>query len=438
MKSMIKPSLGIWTTTGLVIANMIGAGIFTTSGIMASYLPNGITVLFCWLWGGLIALSGALCYSELSTSMPENGGEYIYLSKLYHPVLGFLSGWTSLIVGFSAPIALSGKAFSEYFLKGINCYNSENSILTNSLAIGVIFIFSAIHYFGTKKGVIIQNILSYLKVIMIITLAVAGLVVGGGDVSLTLDSTTKLSILPMGTVMVMVMFSYSGWNAASYITEEVKNIKRNLPLSLIIGTSTVIILYLLINIFIFKSVPFKNIQGEIAVIKLASDFAFGFFPGKLFSIIIALILLSSISAFIIIGPRVYHAMSKNGHFPSFAGEIHKKHKVPSKAILIQCIISIMMVIVGSIEQLLIYIGFALWLFPLLSVIGLMIFKNKLQKNKERVKTLGYPITPLFFIVNTICLMGFAFANKPLESSVAIITVCLGIPVYLGWRKYVSI
>lgn len=436
----LERRLGPFSATAIVVANMIGAGIFTTSGLMAAHLPGPGWVLLCWLFGGLIAISGALCYAELATRMPVAGGEYIYLRKLYHPVLGFLTGWTSLFVGFSAPIAASAMSFAEYIFAGIDSqYLAANpsylTLLNKGTAIFLILVFTFLHYLGLRLGSRVQNTLTILKIAIVSGLAGAGLLLGKGELpSLTVEINGSFSYMALGTAMMLVMFSYSGWNASAYIAEELKRPRKTLPFSLGAGTGIVIFLYLAINIFILYTVPYSRLQGVIPVVKSASVNAFGEWMGKSLSFLIGLALLSSLSAYIIIGPRVYFAMAKDRLFFPFASRVHDRYRVPGRSILVQGTIAVLMVALGSFEQLLIYLGFALGIFPWLAVVGLFIARRRKIGEESAVKVWGYPAVPVFFLASSLVLMVFNYLNRPFESTAAVVTVACGIPFYYFWVK----
>ncbi|MBU4204371.1 MAG: amino acid permease, partial [Acidobacteria bacterium] len=297
----IKRTISPATATALVVANMIGAGIFTTSGIMAAQLPGPAWILLCWLLGGLIAICGALSYAELATRMPYEGGEYVYLKKLYHPSLGFLTGWTSFFVGFSVPIAASAMAFSEYIFEGLQIQGlspTDLMLIKKGSALILITVFTGIHYLGVHLGSRVQNILTAIKVIIVSGLALAGILLSGGRPVQLLDFRVEgpFTGLAFGTAMMLVMFSYSGWNASSYIAGELKNPRKTLPQSLVLGTVIVIVLYLALNLFIFQAVPYTEAKGTIAIVKQASISAFGDWMGNALSILVSLALLSSLSA----------------------------------------------------------------------------------------------------------------------------------------------
>jgi APA family basic amino acid/polyamine antiporter len=435
----IERKLGLVTATFIVVANMIGTGIFTTSGLMAAQLPGPNWVLLCWFFGGLIAMSGAVCYAELATRMPEEGGEYLYLKQLFHPLLGFLTGWTSFIVGFSVAIAASSMAFTEYTFEGIGLQMSGSGyllvILKKGIAVAMIFLFTFLHYLGLRAGSRVQNVLTVIKIIIILVLVAAGIAVGRGDLSaLSFHVASPTEGMALGMAMMLVMFSYSGWNASSYIAGEIKRPRRTLPFSLIIGTLIVMVLYLAINLFIFKSLSYEEAKGTIAIVKLASTKSLNSWMGSVVGMIVGIGLLSSLSAFIMIGPRVYYAMAKDRLFFSFAKKVHPKYRVPGKSILFQGAIAIIMVIIGSFEQLLVYIGFALNIFPWLAIFGVFLARRKHVGDKTAVKVWGYPVVPLFYLASSLTLMCINYVNRPMESTAAVVTVLSGIPLYFLWIK----
>jgi len=434
----LQRSLGLFPATNIVVANMIGAGIFTTSGLLMAGLNNPLLMLGLWVAGGFIALCGALSYGELGASMPGAGGEYHFLSKLYSPLFGFLSGWVSFIVGFSAPIAASAIGFSEYFcraLPAIPGWLEGSGIMSveatkSSLSVLVIIIFSFIHYRGTKSGALIQNILTILKVALIIMLLLSGFLSdkgeagnfsSGGWVSPGLSGWKTI-----GLSLMWIMFAYSGWNASTYLGAELKNPSKTLPRSLILGTGIVMILYLGLNMLYIYGINPTQMKGVISVGGLAMGNLFGNSADRLFSLLISFALFSSLSAFIIIGPRVYYAMAKDGLFFKSVARIHPKYKVPSNSIILQSVIGIIMVLSGTFEQVLTYMGFALGIFPILTVTGVFILR---RNNPTALKMKGFPYTQIIYVSTGILILVLSFMERPFESSVASFTVLAGIPAY---------
>jgi basic amino acid/polyamine antiporter, APA family len=439
----LQRKLGLFPATNIVVANMIGAGIFTTSGLLMAGLNNPMLMLALWFAGGIIALCGALSYGELGASMPGAGGEYHFLSKLYHPIFGFLSGWVSFIVGFSAPIAASAMGFSEYFCRALPAVPDwfENAGLLSRastqtfLSVTVIIIFTYIHYHGIKSGSVIQNILTLLKVGLIVLLLLAGFISGKGDVS-NFNSGGWVSSgfagwKTIGLSLMWIMFAYSGWNASTYIGAEIKNPVKTLPRSLILGTGIVILLYLGLNMLYIYSINPVDMKGIISVGGLAMGNLFGRSAEILFSLLIAFALFSSLSAFIIIGPRVYYAMARDGLFFKSVARIHPKYQVPSNSIVLQCLIAVLLALSGTFEQVLTYMGFALGIFPILTVSG--IFRLR-KKNPSALKMGGFPFTQIIYVTSGIIILVLAFFERPVESSIALITVLIGIPAYFIFKK----
>ena len=438
----LKRRLGFFPATNIVVANMIGAGIFTTSGLLLADLHDPLLMIGLWLVGGIIALCGAISYGELGASMPEAGGDYLFLSRLFHPSAGFLSGWLSFIVGFSAPIAASAIGFSEYFLRvfpGMNEWfgfipGSGPLIMQKTLAVLIIVVFTLIHYTGLELGAKVQNFLTVLKVVLIAGLIIAGLAFGDGD-SLNFRKAASDGSFSgwksIGLSLMWILFAYSGWNASTYIGSEIKNPRKNLPASLIAGTGIVILLYLLLNVVFVYAIPPDEMKGVISVGGLAMGKLFGGPAERVFSLLISFALFSSLSAFIIIGPRVYYKMASDGLFFKGIARVHPKFKVPSYAIVLQGVIAVIFVISGTFEQILTYMGFSLGIFPLLTIAGLI--KMRL-KGRSAVKMPGFPVPQLVYLFAGSLILVLAFLERPLESLLAIGTLLTGIPVYLIFRK----
>lgn len=439
----LKRQLGLFPTTNIVVANMIGAGIFTTSGLLMAGLNDPLLMLTLWVVGGIIALCGALSYGELGAAMPGAGGEYLFLSKLYHPIFGFLSGWVSFIVGFSAPIAASALGFSEYFCRAIpaiplwfeNAGIMDPQATKTFLSVTVILIFTFIHYRGIKSGSLVQNVLTLLKVALILFLLLAGFLSGKGDLANFHSgggvSSDMAGWKTIGLSLMWIMFAYSGWNASTYIGGEIKNPMKTLPRSLILGTGIVILIYLGLNILYIYGIKADEMKGVISVGGLAMGNLFGKTADTLFSLLISFALFSSLSAFIIIGPRVYFSMAKDGLFFKSAARIHPKFQVPSNSIVFQAVIAVILTLSGTFEQVLTYMGFALGLFPILTVSGVFILR---KDNPGAMRLPGFPVAQIVFIAAGVMILVLSFLEKPVESSIASITVLAGIPAYYLFIK----
>ena len=432
--------LGLYPLTNIVVANMVGAGIFTTSGLVMAQLHHPPLLLGLWVLGGLIALCGAFSYGELGAAFPQAGGEYVFLSRLYHPLFGFLSGWVSFVVGFSAPIAASAIGLTEYLARAFPALLGQGGvqavILKKAYAILFIALFTFIHLQGLRFGSGVQSGLTGLKVLLIAALILAGLLLGRGSWSnLTGFESFHFSLAGwkgLGLSLMWIMFAYSGWNASAYIGSEVKNPSRNLPRSLLLGTGIVILLYLGLNLFYIYALPWPKMSGVIPVGSLAAENLFSVSFNKAITLLIAFAQFSSLSAFIILGPRVYYSMAKDGVFFKFASDIHPRTRVPAKSIMLQALIAAVFVASGSFKQILTYMGFSLGLFPLLAVLGVFILR---RRGLLSYRMPGYPLLPSFYILAGAGILCLGFLESPVPSSIALATVALGIPAYFLFKSY---
>lgn len=438
----VHHQIGLFSASNIVIANMVGAGIFTTSGLLMSGLGNPWLLIALWIMGGIIALCGALSYAELGAAMPHAGGEYIFLSRLYSPLFGFLSGWVSFVAGFSAPIAASAIGFSEYLFRAFPELAPGGSYelflgghLDKLLAIGVIVLFTLVHLRGLKFGATIQNYLTILKVALIAVLIFAGFLFGQGDFTHFSQGTPVVfnfsSIKTMGLSLMWIMFAYSGWNASTYIGSEIRDPVRNIPRSLMYGTALVMLMYVLMNIvFVYATTP-REMKDVISIGGLTVKNLFGNSMEFAFSLLIAFALFSALSAFIIIGPRVYYSMAQDGYFFRFAAKIHPKYQVPSAAIVMQSAIAVLMVVSGTFDQILTYMGFSLGLFPLLAVAG--VFKLRAGKTNKPIIG-GFPFHLVIYLLFGVLILSLSYLERPIESSIALATALTGIPFFYYFKK----
>lgn len=362
-------------------------------------------------------------------------------------MLGFLSGWLSLIVGFSAPIAASAIGFSKYFIWAFPGFQSwflfdkimSPEMFSRLLAILVILTFSLLHARGVVLGAKVQNGLTILKVALVAGLIIAGFALGQGDFShLKISSaggqTLNFSFSgwkSMGLSLMFIMFAYSGWNSATYIGSEIKNPLKVIPRSLLISAGIVTILYLLLNLFFVYAIPPEKMAGEPEIGGVAANLAFGDFAGTIISLLISFALFSSLSAFIILGPRVYYSMARDGYFFKWVSAVHPRFKVPQNALILQSSIAIILVMSGTFEQILAYMGFSLGIFPILAVLG--VFKLRMT-GKSKLKLPGYPVAHIFFIVVSLSILVLAYFERPWESTIAILTALSGIPVFYWFKK----
>ncbi|MBW1952916.1 MAG: amino acid permease [Deltaproteobacteria bacterium] len=447
-----RHQLGLFSAVILVVANMVGTGIFTTSGFIIQELQNPWAMLFCWALGGLFALTGALCYGELGARFPRAGGEYVFLRESFGEPLAFLSGWVSLLVGFSAPIAAAAMAFAVYFLgsaglglnSGFTWTVQGLTVLTLSpvtlLASGVILAFSFIHRHSLFLGSHIQNLLTLFKVVLILALVFLGLAWGAGSAS-HFGALPPLRVFFSGqfaTSLIFITFAYSGWNAAAYMGSEISRPTRNIPLALALGTLVVTILYLLLNMTFVYGLSAQEMSGVLEVGEKAALALFGPEVSRGFAGAIALSLLSLISAMMMTGPRIYQAMAGDGLFFTAFGRLRGGSGPPGNAILLQAGLALVMVFTASFENLLIFIGFTLSLFSLITVVGLMVLRHRQPAPGLPYRTAGYPVTPLFFIMCNLWIVLFSIINKPLVSLTGLAAAFLGVLLYIFFKRRAAV
>jgi APA family basic amino acid/polyamine antiporter len=438
--------LGLVSATALVVSNMIGTGVFTTTGYLAQDLGEVKLIFLIWVVGAVCALAGALCYSELGINFPSSGGEYVYLTQAFGPTWGFMTGWVSFFAGFSAPIAAAALAFSDYLAYFWPVLQQSNAQFTiGSIRFGgaqlaasaLISVFTVINFFGIRLVAPLQNLLTGAKVAVIIGFILLGLAAGTGDWSHFSQSTERASSTPLAAQFAISMFfiyiSYSGWNAATYVAEEVRHPASTLPRSLALGAGLVAILYLALHVIYIYAAPIGEMKGVIAIGSLAASRLFGTAVGGIFAALMALSLISTVNAMVTVGPRLYYAMAKNRAFFHAATRVHPRWHTPVFAIFCQGACSILMTFVPF-QDLLIYIGFLLNFFASLSVATLFVFRRRPGWQRLPVLNAGWPVIPAFFLIVGIWMTLFGLTLKPMISFCAVLTIVTGAAAYHFWIR----
>jgi APA family basic amino acid/polyamine antiporter len=437
--------LGVVSATALVVSNMVGTGIFTTTGFLAGQLGSPPLVLWIWVVGAVCAFLGAICYSELGVNLPSSGGEYVYLTQAYGPTWGFMTGWVSFFAGFSAPIAASALAFSDYFGHFVPALKLENSQhLAGSgawefkfgpaqiLACGLVAGFTILNCLGVRRTARVQNVLTSMKVLVILVFIAAGFAFGDGSWQNFDHPAVQASTTPIYSQffvsLLFIYFAYSGWNAATYVAEELKQPARTLPLSLACGTLLVAALFIGLNVLFIFAVPMESMKGVVSIGALAATHLFGPAVAGFFSAAMLLSLLATINAMVTIGPRVYYAMAKNRAFFSAAAKVDPRWHTPVVAIVAQGVCTMLMTVTPFVN-LLLYIGLLLNFFAVLSVASLFIFRRRPGWQKLGVVSFLYPLVPAFFVAMGIWITIRAIQLRPIVSAVAALTVAAGALVY---------
>ena len=419
------------TSTAVVIANMIGTGVFGSLGFQLLGIHDYASIIILWSLGGVIALCGAFAYSELGAALPRSGGEYNFLSEIFHPGIGFLSGWVSAVIGFSAPIAMAAALLGGYFSNVIPGYDAR---IIGAAVIVFITIVQSIDY---RVGGGFQSVATGLKIVLILVFVACGfLLVHPQPISFVPSHATTVSVFSaaFASSLVFVNFAYSGWNASSYIAGEIKDPTRNIPLSIITGTAIVTLLYVLLNYVFLYVAPAAEMAGVPEVAFIPAKYIFGENGGKVISLIISMLLISTISSMIIAGPRVLQRMGED--FSVFRVISHRnKHGIPVTAIWFQSIIALVILFTSSFETILGYTTFVLSVFATLTVLGVMVLRYRQPKLSRPYKTFGYPFTPLFFIAANIWFMYFWATSHPVPSLIGVGVVAVGGLVYFAANHF---
>jgi len=431
-----KRQIGILVASAIVIANMIGTGVFTGAGYQAKYsFQDPWLMMSTWIIGGVIALCGAASYAELGSLMPRAGGEYVYLREAYHPAVGFMSGWVSLVIGFSAPIAAAALFFAQYVAAVFPALGDDVTIKV--LACALIIGMAVLHAFDTRVGGRVQTAFTIAKVTLIVVFIGAGLLFGDGDWGhfarhgdgfSTLGTTAGAA--NYATALMFVSFAYSGWNAAAYIAGEIDRPQRTLPRALLLGAGIVMLLYVLLNLVFLYAVPPEAMAVDPdhqPVGDIAARALFGQGAGDVLSSLIALALVSSVSAMMMAGPRVYATMAADHALPQQLA-FYSRRGVPSVAVVVQCVLAIGFAIFSNPDHLVRLVGFTLAAFAALTVGAVFIFRSRGKVSPYR--TPGYPITPLAFLALSAWTVYYGARAEPTLTVEIAAMLAVGTVVYL--------
>jgi basic amino acid/polyamine antiporter, APA family len=445
MTTTLSRQLGFYSATALVISNMIGTGIFATTGFMAGDLGAAKWIILIWLLGGIFALCGALSYAELSINFPKSGGEYVYLREAYSPAWGFISGWISFFAGFSAPIAAAAIAFSAYAATIFPGLKSDSLIWRFSpggftfevggvqmLAASLIALCALLNYFGIGRVARIQNFLTGTKLVVLFGFIVLALIVGQGswdNFQQSVERTSSYS-LPIQLVIstLWVMFSYSGWNAATYVAEEVRAPEKTLPLALAAGTLIVMVIYIALNLIFIYSTPLESMKGVISVGSLSAVNLFGEKAGNIFAILMAVAIISTVNAMVTIGPRIYFAMARDRAFFPSAAKLHPRWQTPIVAIVCQAVCAIAMTFTPF-PNLVLYIGFSLTIFSTLGVASVLMFRKREGWQSLKLLSIGYPLIPALYLIAGTTMVVYGLIWQPAASLASMLTIISGV---IGW------
>ena len=446
----LKRQIGLFDAVMLISGDMIGTGIFISTGVIAETLPSPGGVLLVWVFGGLLALTGALSCAELSASMPYAGGDYNYIREAYGKLMGFLSGWSSFLVTFSGAIAFLAVTFNGFMSFFFPVLGSETAYFSAEIlghaikvtagtvfSVVVVFLISALHCIGVRQGTMMQNFLSILKIGALVGIILLALFIGKGD---TAHFTPFFDWAKIGNFSIFaaafipVIFAYSGWNAVIYIAGEVKEPERNLPRALLWANLIVIGLYLAINVVYIYGVPVTGMKGALRVSEVATTALFGYRTSAWITAIITVSILGALNVVTMLGPRIYYAMARDGVFFRKLDYVHPRLGTPVPAIVLQAIWASLLILTGTFGTLFTYVSVIITLFSALTVGSVIVLRYKRPDLHRPYRLWGYPIVPILFIAAHLWIVWGSVTEKPFESLIGLFIVCLGIPAYLIWQN----
>jgi basic amino acid/polyamine antiporter, APA family len=422
--------VGLLTACSIVIANIIGTGIFTSLGFQLAGIQSGFALLMLWIIGGIAALCGALCYGELSAALPRSGGEYHFLSQIYHPALGFMAGFVSATVGFAAPIALAAMAFGKY-LNGVLDFGSP--VFFSFAAVWLVALF---HLKNLQVGSAFHNLSTLVKLLLIAAIIVAGFFVypkQAIDFFPSPGDTTSIFGASFAVALVYVMYSYSGWNAAVYITGEIKQPEKNVPRSLLVGTGVVIVLYVLLNAVFLATTPAQELKGQLEVALIAGKHIFGTNGGRVAGAVICLGLISAISSMTWIGPRVTMSMGEDHWLLRLLGR-KSRHGIPTNAIVLQLLMVNLLLFTRSFESVVNFTQFSLLICSLFAVLGVIVLRIMRPTMTRPYRVWLYPLPPVLFSIITMWMMFYLLRWHTAESLAGLGTALLGLLLYFCAKK----
>jgi APA family basic amino acid/polyamine antiporter len=428
----LKRRLNLFDATLLVIGNVVGAGIFTTSGFLAGELSHPLLFIAIWVIGGLLTLCGALTYAEMAGMFPRSGGDYQFLKAAYGPAAGFLLGWVSFWVITPGSIAALSIALVSY-VKGFILFSHPLS--EKCLAITVIFTLSLINYRGVRLSGTVQDIFTLGNLLILLAISLGGLVFGSGNWQhFTFDSSTSLPLPTLfGPAMIAVIFTYSGWFVSAYVGGEIKKPERTLPLSLFLGTMIVAILYTIINLTYLYALPLPKLTGVVNVAQLTVKTLFNPALAQIFSLSIILAITASINATILAGARIYYAMAEDKLFWSSFGSLHPEYSTPHLSILSQMVLASLFVLLGTFDQLLSYVVFVMLLSSIAAGLAHLILRLRNPELPRPYHTWGYPVVPLLFICAYTWIAIHVACSKPMTSIAGLAISISGLPFFI-WFK----
>jgi APA family basic amino acid/polyamine antiporter len=421
--------LSLNDATMLVVASVIGSGIFFTPGRVADLVPHAGFVLVAWLVGGLLSLAGAFANAELGAMYPRAGGDYVYLREAFHPGAGFLVGWLTFFAIFSGTVATLALALAG----GLSVFLPFSETGTVLVAIGFVALTSAVNYIALRWGVRLNNVTSYLKIAALLAFCVAGPLLGRGSIANSQTGSVPIgavSLAAFGLALSPILFTYLGWNAPVYVASEIRNPGRNVPRSLFLGLAICMGIYLLMNAVYLYAIPLESLRGELNVGEAAARALFGPVAGTVVALFVLVSVLGTLNATILVGPRIAYAMALDGLFFGGADRIHTDYRTPHRAIIVQAVVAIALVaVLRTFPSVLDYTVFAIVLAAMADTLALFALRARRPHLPRPYRAWGYPLVPALYLVANAGIALVMLRERPLESLTGLLSLALGIPFY---------
>lgn len=418
---------GFYAAASVVVANMIGTGVFTSLGFQLLDIRSTFVLLMLWVVGGVAAFCGALAYAELGATIPRSGGEYTFLSRIYHPAAGFVSGWISATIGFAAPTALAAITFGAYLSSVVP------ALPETGLAVALVIALTAIHATTHRNSSVLQSGFTTLKIVLIVAFCCAAVVLTPAPQPVRLTPAAGDSgVLFSGAFavsLIYVSYAYTGWNAATYLTSELADPVKSLPRILGGGTLLVMCLYVGLNYAFLRAAPMGAMEGEVEVGYIAATHIFGPVGADVMGITLALLLVSTVSAMIVAGPRVLHVIGEDYPFFRWFAATNEDG-IPTRAIVTQGVLAIGFIVTASFEAILVFSGFVLGMNSLAAVAGLFVLRLREPELERPYRAWAYPVTPAVYIGLTLWTLTYLALDRPQEAGVAVVVIGAGSLLYL--------
>lgn len=443
--------LGPLDAAAIIVSNTIGGGILFLPPLIAAGVPHPWWFLGTWIVGGALAFMGAMAYAELAALRPRAGGEYVYLRDAYGNLAGFLTGWTSFVAGFAGATAASAVVFVDYLNRFVPGVASQTPLWTvpipfapltcsrqTLVALVVVWLFAAVHIRGVGSGRIVTNLLTTLKVTSFVAFIAAGIVMGTGSTANLQESVGPVTATGFVFALIPVMFTYSGWNAAAYMAEEIRRPGRNVPLALALGTAAVTAVYVLLNVLYLYVMPVGELAGvRGSVLDVVADRLLSVRAGDIMGVVSLVSLSAGINAWTFAGPRVYFAMARDGLFFPAAARVHPRYKTPAVSVVAQAAWASLLILTGSRDSLANYVGFAITLFAGIAVAAVFVLRAREPHADRPFRAWGYPVAPGLFALASLLIVVNAIVQDPRRTGAGLLVLVAGIPLYLWLKRRTS-